>query len=72
MLDGWEVIHWSCVTLAVHHRLCWFIHLWAHGLRKGHGHPIYTSLGYHTEMLQWIQVCFRNEPDDVPVSPNQH
>jgi len=27
------------VTMAMHHRLQWFIHLRAHGLRKGDEHP---------------------------------
>jgi len=32
----------SGVALAMHHRLQWFIHLRAHGLRKGDEHPAYT------------------------------
>jgi len=29
------------VALAMHRRLQWFIHLRAHGLRKGNEHPAY-------------------------------
>ena len=36
-------------TLATRHRLQWFMHLQAHGLRKGDEHPAYTSHGlWHT------------------------
>ena len=31
---GWEANRRSGVTLAMHHRLQWFIHLWAHGLDR--------------------------------------
>ena len=31
---------WSGVALAMRHRLQWFIHLLAHGLRKGDEHPL--------------------------------
>jgi len=35
----------SGVALAMRHRLQWFIHLRAHGLRKGDEHPAYTPHG---------------------------
>ena len=35
----------SGVTLAMRHRLQWFIHLRAHSLRKGDEHPAYTPHG---------------------------
>ena len=35
----------SGVALAMRHRLQWFIHLRAHGLRKGDKHPAYTPYG---------------------------
>jgi len=36
---GWEGNRMSGVALAVRHRLQWFIHLQAHGLRTGDEHP---------------------------------
>jgi len=41
---GWEGNRRSGVALAMHHRLQWFIHLRAHGLREGDEHPTYTPL----------------------------
>jgi len=41
---GWEGNRSSGVTLALHHRLKWFIHLRAHGLRNGDEHPAYTPV----------------------------
>jgi len=34
-----DVMRLGKVTMAMHHRLQWFIHLRAHGLRKGDEHP---------------------------------
>ena len=52
---GWEGNRRSGVTLAMHHRLQWFIHLWAHGLRKGDEYPAYTAHGvWH--MLPFLTV----------------
>ena len=49
---GWEGNRRSGVTLAMRHRLQWFIHIRAHGLRKGDEHPAYTHRGvWHT--LLW-------------------
>jgi len=42
---GWEGNRGSGVALAMRHRLQWFIHLRAHGLRKGDGHLAYTPHG---------------------------
>ena len=42
---GWEGNRRSGVALAMHHRLRWFVHLRAHGLRKGDDHPAYTPHG---------------------------
>jgi len=42
MPGGWEDHRRSGVALAMRHRLQWFIHLRAHGLRKGDEHPAYT------------------------------
>ena len=39
---GWGSNRRSGVALAMRHRLQWFIHLRAHGLRKGDEHPAYT------------------------------
>jgi len=41
---GWEGNRRSGVALAMRHRLQWFIHLRAHGLRQGDGHPAYALL----------------------------
>jgi len=35
---------WSGVALTMCHRLQWFIHLRAHGLREGDEYPAYTPL----------------------------
>jgi len=49
---GWEGNRRSGVALAMRHRLQWFIHLWAQGLRKGDEHPAYTPHGvWHTLLL---------------------
>jgi len=45
---GWEGNRKSGVALAMRHRLQWFIHLRARGLRKGDEHPNYTPRGYGT------------------------
>ena len=42
---GWEGNGTFGVALAMRHRFQWFIHLRAHGLRKGDEHPAYTSHG---------------------------
>jgi len=39
---GWEGNRRSGVALAMRHRLQWFIHLRAQGLRKGDEHPAYS------------------------------
>ena len=41
---GWEGNRRSGVALAMHHRLQLFMHLRAHGLRKGDEHPTYTPV----------------------------
>ena len=45
MSCDWEGNRRSGVALAMHHRLEWFIHLRAHGLSKGDGHPTNTLHG---------------------------
>ena len=42
---GWEGNHRSGVTLAMRHRLQWFIHLWAHGLDRKMSTPPMLSCG---------------------------
>jgi len=42
---GWEGNRRSGVALAMRHRLQWFIHLRAHGLRKRDEHLAYTPRG---------------------------
>jgi len=44
MPGGWEGNRRSGVALAMRHRLQWFIHLRARGLRKGDEHPAYALL----------------------------
>ena len=41
----------SGVALAMGHRLQWFIHLRAHGLRQADEHPAYTPHGHGTLYL---------------------
>jgi len=51
---GWEGNRRSGVALAMRHRLQWFIHLQAHGLRKGDEHLAYTIHRVrHTLPLRW-------------------
>jgi len=67
MLCGWEGNRRSGVTLAMHHRLQWFIHPWGHSLRKGDEHPTYTPHGVcHTFYLNVLynilvisRVCYK-------------
>jgi len=47
MRCGWEGNRRSGVALAMRHRRQWFIHLRAHGLRKGDEHPAYALLVEH-------------------------
>ena len=58
MLCGWEGNCRSGVSLAMRHTLQWFIHLRAHGLRKGHGSTPLTLVTAHFTLLQ---SCFRPE-----------
>ena len=49
---GWKGNRRSGVALVMHHRLQWFIHLRAQGLRKGDEHLAYTLHGVrHTLRL---------------------
>jgi len=48
MSCGWEGNRRSGVTLAMRHRLQWFIYLRAYGLRKGDEHPASLLIGYGT------------------------
>ena len=49
-LSGWEGNRRSGITLAMQK---WFIHLRAHGLRKGDEHPAYIPHGlWHTSELE--------------------
>ena len=58
---GWEGNRRSDVALVMRHRLQWFIHLRAHGLRKGDEHPAYTThgVGYGTLFLNLFSCWFR-------------
>ena len=60
---GWEGNRRSGVTLAMRHRLQWFIQLWAHGLRKGDEHPAYTPHGVrHTLPVLCMQNVNSTQP----------
>ena len=67
---GWEGNRRSGVALAMRHRLQWFIHLRAHGLRQGDGHPAYALLwsmalnltvNTHTDTLYYYLSIFCRE-----------
>ena len=45
MFCGWDNNRGSDIALIMHHRLRWFIHLVAQGLKKGNEHPAYTLCG---------------------------
>ena len=57
MLCGWEGNHRSGVALAIHHRLQWFIHPWAHGLKREMSTPPTILMGYGTLYLPQCKVC---------------
>jgi len=46
MSCDWEGNRRFGVALAMHHRLKWFIHLWARGLSKGDENPPRLLMGY--------------------------
>jgi len=60
---GWGGNRRSGVALAMCHRLQRFIHLRAHGLRKGDDHPAYTPHGHGTPLsfcychLGYVKFC---------------
>ena len=54
---GWEGNRRSGVALAMRHRLQWFLHLRAHGLRKGDEHPAYTPHGVWHTFLYVASLC---------------
>jgi len=58
MPRGWEGIR-SGFALAMRHRLQWFIHLRAHGLRKGDEHPACTSPRGVWHPLPFYSQCIR-------------
>jgi len=52
MACGWEGNRRSGVAQAMRHRLQWFIHLRAHGLRQGDEHPAYAPRGvWHLNLI---------------------
>jgi len=51
---GWEGNRKSVVVLAMRHTLQWFIHLRAHGLRKGDEHPAYTLHGVGIPFVAYV------------------
>jgi len=54
MSCGWEGNRRSGVSLAMRHRLQWFIHLRGHRIRKKDEHPAYTLQGYGTLYLFYL------------------
>ena len=48
MICGWEGNHRPGVAVAKRHRLQWFIHLQAHGLRKGDEPTLLMGYGIFT------------------------
>ena len=58
---GWEGNRRSGVALAMRHRLQWFIHLRAHGLRKGDKHHAYAAHGV------WHTLCSLSERSVVAI-----
>jgi len=62
MRCDWKGNRRSGVALAMRHRLKWFIHLPAYGLKKGDEHPAYTPHGVqHTLPMAYLDdvVCHR-------------
>jgi len=53
----WEGNRRSGVALAMRHRLQWFIHLQAHGLRKGDEHPANTPHGVGHTLPVLYSIC---------------
>jgi len=58
---GWEGNRRSGVALAMRYDLQWFIHLRAHGLRKGDEHPAYTPHGHDT---LYVCLTFQTQLND--------
>jgi len=56
MSCDWEGNRRSGVTLAMHHRLKWFIYLRAQGLSKGDEHPANTSHWVHGYSLPFSTI----------------
>jgi len=56
MPRGWEGNRRSGVALAMRHRLQWFIHIRAHGLRKGDEHPAYTPRGVRHSVFYLLRI----------------
>ena len=67
---GWEGNRRSGITLAMRHRLQWFIHLQAHGLRKGDEHRTYALLWSMAHLplptTSLPNPCLYNTPAHVP------
>jgi len=64
---GWEGNRRSGIALAMRHRLQWFIHLRAHGLRKGDEHPAYNRHGVWHALLYFLPVSTGREHECVPI-----
>jgi len=56
---GWEGNRRSGVAMAMRRRLQWFIHLRAHGLRKGDEHPPTLVVKYGPIYIQYTAVLQR-------------
>ena len=63
MSCDWEGNRRSGVAVAMRHRLQWFIHLRAQGLRKSHEHPVNTPHGVRYSLpLSWSAAPPRFSP----------
>jgi len=49
----------------MHHRLQWFIHLWAQGLRKGDEHPAYARYIFQSNYVAGTFVVFMRRNSQV-------
>jgi len=61
MSCDWEGNRRSGVALAMHHRLKWFIHLWAQGLTKEDEHPTNTPHGVRYSLPLPFTYCIHVE-----------
>ena len=66
---GWGGNRRSGFALAMRNGLQWFIHLRAHGLRRGDEHPTYTPYGYCTPLRRLRSL---HTPASLVRGPGRH